>query len=171
MPEQSVRQIPPCEVYPMFVLAAHTGARRNEIMRSEVTDFDLTASSVQLRELKRTRGKRTMRRVPLTGRLQRAMRGWRVGVKGRSTFSVEGEPLDVEEASRHFTQTLAGSRWNKIRGWHVFRHSFISNCASQSIDQRMIDAWTGHQTEEMRKRYRHLFPNVQEVALQSVSGA
>ena len=77
----------------MFVLAAHTGARRNEIMRSEVTDFDLTASSVQLRELKRTRGKRTMRRVPLTGRLQRTMRDWLAGVKGRSTFSVEGEPL------------------------------------------------------------------------------
>ena len=157
-------------IYPMFVLAAHTGARRSEIMRSEVTDFDFTANSVQLRELKRSRGKRTMRRVPLTGRLQRAMRGWLAGVKGRSTFSIEGEPLDVEEASRHFTQTLAGSRWEKIRGWHVFRHSFISNCASQNIDQRMIDAWTGHQTEEMRKRYRHLFPNVQQVALQSVFG-
>ena len=87
----------------MFVLAAHTGARRSEIMRSEVTDFDLTASSVQLRELKRTRGKRTrgkrtMRRVPLTGRLQRTMRDWLAGVKGRSTFSVEGEPLDFARA-------------------------------------------------------------------------
>ena len=32
----------------------------------------------------------------------------------------------------------------------------------------MIDAWSGHQTEEMRKRYRLLFPTVQQEALQSV---
>ena len=157
-------------IYPMFVLAAHTGARRSEILRSEVADFDLTANTVRLRELKRARGKRTIRAVPLSGRMRRVISPWLDGVKGRYTFSFVGQPLTVGEASHHFEQTLAGSRWDKIRGWHVFRHSFISNCASQGIDQRMIDAWTGHQTEEMRKRYRHLFPTVQRAALQSVFG-
>jgi hypothetical protein len=33
-----------------------------------------------------------------------------------------------------------------------------------------IDAWMGHQTEEMRKRYRHLFPDQQQAALASVFG-
>ena len=157
-------------VYPMLVLAAHSGARRSEVLRSEVADFDLDANTVRLRELKRSRGKRTMRTVPLSGRLHRVMQSWLHCAKGRHTFSIDGQPLTVDEASHHFTQTLAGSRWDKIRGWHVFRHSFISNCASQGIDQRMIDAWTGHQTEEMRKRYRHLFPTVQTAALQSVFG-
>lgn len=54
-------------IYPMLVLAAHTGARRSEVLRTEVADFDLTANTVRLRELKRSRGKRTMRSVPLTG--------------------------------------------------------------------------------------------------------
>ena len=40
-----------------------------------------------------------------------------------------------------------------------FRHSFASNLAAASVDQRIIDEWMGHQTEEqMRTRYRHLFP-------------
>ena len=57
-----------------------------------------------------------------------------------------------------------------IRGWHVFRHSFISACASRGIDQRLIDEWVGHTTEEMRRRYRHLYPSVQRQALDSVFG-
>ena len=157
-------------IYPMLVLAAHTGARRSEILRSEVSDFDFQSNMVLLRELKRSRGKRTMRNVPLSGRLLRVMQSRLGSVRGRYTFGIDGEPLTVDEASHYFKLTFVGSRWEKIRGWHVFRHSFISNCASRGIDQRMIDAWTGHQTEEMRKRYRHLFPNVQQVALQSVFG-
>ena len=157
-------------IYPMLVVAAHTGARRSEILRSEAADFDFQSNMVLLRELKRSRGRRTMRTVPLSGRLLRVMRTRLGNVRGRYTFGIDGKPLTVDEASHYFKLTFAGSRWEKIRGWHVFRHSFISNCASQGIDQRMIDAWTGHQTEEMRKRYRHLFPNVQQVALQSVFG-
>jgi integrase len=38
----------------------------------------------------------------------------------------------------------------------------------KGIDQRMIDAWMGHQTEEMRQRYRHLFPDQQQRALASL---
>ena len=68
----------------------------------------------------------------------------------------------------HFQQTLKASDWEPLRGWHVFRHSFNSNCASQGVDQRMIDAWVGHTTEDMRRRYRHLIPNIEQAALQSV---
>ena len=34
-----------------------------------------------------------------------------------------------DQASHHLDRTLAGTNWEKIRGWHIFRHSFISNCA------------------------------------------
>jgi integrase len=157
-------------IYPMLVLAAHTGARRSEILRSEVADFDFTGQLVRLRELKRTRGKCTLRTVSMTERLYDVMRRSIDGAKSRHAFNVDGRPLTVDEASHHFDRTLDDSRWNKIRGWHVFRHSFISNCASKGVDQRIIDAWTGHQTDEMRKRYRHLFPTVQRAAMQSVFG-
>jgi integrase len=57
-----------------------------------------------------------------------------------------------------------------VRGWHDFRHSFASNLAAKGIDQRMIDEFMGHQTEEQRKRYRHLFPNQQRSAIVEVFG-
>jgi integrase len=50
------------------------------------------------------------------------------------------------------------------------RHAFISACASKEIDQRLIDEWVGHQTDDQRRRYRHLYPNDQVEALRSVFG-
>ena len=60
--------------------------------------------------------------------------------------------------------------WKVVRGFHIFRHSFISACASNGVDQRLIDEWVGHQSEEQRRRYRHLYPSVQAAALKGVFG-
>ena len=79
--------------------------------------------------------------------------------------------MSTDEATDRFPSTLKNSRWKVIRGRHIFRHSFISNCASLAIDQRMIDAWVGHQTEYMRRRYRHLFPHRQRSELERVFGS
>jgi integrase len=79
-------------------------------------------------------------------------------------------PLTKDEAHDHFRRTLAGGKWSVVPGWHCFRHSFISLCASKGKDQRFIDEWVGHQTEEQRKRYRHLLPSTQQEAIRSVFG-
>lgn len=79
-------------------------------------------------------------------------------------------PLTKNEANDHLKRTLADSKWRVLRGWHVLRHSFISICASKGVDQRLIDGWVGHQTEEMRKRYRHLIPSTEKAAIRSVFG-
>ena len=79
-------------------------------------------------------------------------------------------PVTVGEAHDHFQRTLKRSKWSKLRGWHVLRHSFISNCALKGIDQRIIDSFVGHTTEEMRRRYTHLFPSAKRDAIRSVFG-
>src|SRR5262249_34552801 len=94
-------------------------------------------------------------------------------LKGRlATVRVRERPvpgaLTRNEAHDHFKRTLAGSKWAVVPGWHCFRHSFISLCASRGTDQRLIDEWVGHQTEEQRKRYRHLLPGVQQQAIRTV---
>jgi integrase len=91
-----------------------------------------------------------------------------VSVKERERHGIL--PLTEDEAGDHLKRTLAGSEWAVVRGWHNFRHSFISACASKGIDQRLIDEWVGHSTEEQRKRFRHLYPSVQADALRSVFG-
>jgi integrase len=152
----------------MMVMAAQTGARRSELVRSQVHDFDFDFNIVRLQERKRAKGKRTTRSVPLSPLARQTMEEWLNQTNGRYTFGCNGEPLTVDIASDHFRRTLTGSKWEKIRGWHVFRHSFISNCAAKGIDQRIIDGWSGHQTEAMRRRYTHLFPDAQQAAMVSV---
>ena len=80
----------------------------------------------------------------------------------------EDGPLSPSEAHDHLKRTLAKTKWSVIKGWHVFRHGFISACASRGVDQRLLQAWCGHMTAEMSARYAHLYPSAQQVALDSV---
>ena len=75
-----------------------------------------------------------------------------------------------DEAHDHFKRTVEGSKWEVLRGYHVLRHSFISALASEGVDQRVIDEIVGHQSEEQRKRYRHLYPGVMREAIRGVFG-
>jgi integrase len=195
-------------VYPLFCFAAHTGARRSEVLRVLVADVDFDAMTVMIREKKRSRRQRTTRRVPLTPFLAGVLKEWlkdhpggphlfcHRGEVGRSKkrskttghrsekvrpSSLKGRlatvrrrelpppgTLTKDEAHDHLKRTLAGTKWAVLRGYHVLRHSFISLCASGGVDQRLIDEWVGHQTEEQRKRYRHLLPSTQQDAIRSV---
>jgi len=197
-------------IYPMVSFAAHTGARRAEIMRARIDDVDFEGETILIREMKREKGRRTSRRAPLSPFLAGVLRQWlrehpggqylfchavevarsrtrstttgHKGEKARGT-SLKARlsgvrirerpsvgPLTADETHDHLKRTLAGSKWEVMRGWHVFRHSFISCCAAAGVDQRLIDEWVGHTTEEMRRRYRHLIPSVQKQAIRSVFG-
>ncbi|MDQ3330353.1 MAG: site-specific integrase, partial [Planctomycetota bacterium] len=166
-------------VYPMFAFVAHTGARRSEILRARVEDFDLSGRVVRIREKKKSRTKAvTYRHVDLTPRLAETMRRWFTEHPGgpcvlAQPIRVENglsrySPLTTHESVHHFRAALAGSDWSVVRGFHVFRHSFASNAAAAGVDQRVIDEWMGHQTEEMRRRYRHLFPEQRRKAIESI---
>jgi integrase len=169
-------------VYPMVCLAAHTGARRSELLRLRVDDVDFTSGTALLHEKKRSKGRRTSRRVPLSAFLQSVLRDWlTIHPGGQSLFCQTAvvrsktrrqEPIAVtrDEAHDHFKRVLADSKWSVLRGWHALRHSFASNCAAAGVDQRVINEWMGHQTEEMVRRYRHLFPDQQRLAIDRVFG-
>jgi integrase len=170
-------------IYPMFCFTAYTGARRSEVMRARIADVDLQSQTATIHEKKRAKGRRTSRRVPLSEFLIGTLKDWiAIHPGGPYLFCLQQEvahsrkerteptALTRNEANDHFKRTVEGSKWAKLRGWHVFRHSFASNCAAKGIDQRLIDAWLGHTTEEMRRRYRHLFPDQQRAAIQMVFG-
>lgn len=170
-------------LYPMFVFAAHTGARRSEMIRSQVDDIDLVRKTAVIRERKRVPGKCTTRSVPLSPLLADVLKSWLTTHPGGPwtfchsldavTLRNDGQgiaPLMKAVAHNSFKYVLKGSKWSKLRGWHVFRHSFCSNAAAAGIDQRVINGWVGHQTEEMVRRYRHLIPNQQQAAIQLVFG-
>ncbi len=172
----------PC-MYPMFAVAIYTGARRSELLRCELSDVDLVANMLTIRERKRVRGKTSTRRVPIAATLKAILQDWlKVHPGSNYTFCHFGRipwsrskgdhcgPISPHQASHYFNQTLKGSKWSVLKGWHCFRHSFISNAASKGIDQRMIDSWVGHTTEAVKARYRHLFPNSQQEAMKVLTG-
>jgi integrase len=158
-------------VYPMFVIAARTGARRSEILRSHLDDLDFSTKMFLIREKKKDRSKElTFRHVPLSGFLAEVMMSWQAARPGgRFTICEEADqPITVQMSNHHFRWALEDTKWSVLPGWHVFRHSFASNAAAKGVDQRIIDEWMGHQTEEMRRRYRHLFPHQQQAAMNLV---
>ena len=63
-------------IYPMFCLAAHTGARRSEIIRMKIADVDLAGKIVTIREKKRVKGQATTRRVPMSAFLIAVLTNW-----------------------------------------------------------------------------------------------
>jgi len=173
----------PIWVYPMCVMAAHTGARRSEMLRAERQDVDFDAGIITVREKKRVRGKVTTRRVPISSRMKEALAALPV-VNGR----LFGE-LSVQTVQKAFMRVVGKhasgaknaetkarkeakrrTKWSVLKGYHVLRHSFISALANKGIDQRIIDELVGHQTEAMRRRYRHLYPQTVADAVKQVFG-
>lgn len=165
-------------IFPLVVFVAHTGVRLSEAIRSQVGDIDWVGGTVLVREKKRSRIRAvTFRRVDLTPTLQTVLKAWlAMHPGGPHTFCKPPNlhkpdakalaiPFTKHMAREHLKIALRGSKWCKLRGFHVFRHSFASNLASQGVDQRIIDAWMGHQTEEMRQRYRHLAPEATKAAI------
>ena len=72
----------------------------------------------------------------------------------------EPGPLTASQAQHHFRRAVANSKWQVLKGWHLLRHSFCSNCARRGVPDTIIDAWMGHRgDEQIKKRYRHLFPS------------
>ena len=70
--------------------------------------------------------------------------------------------------TKAFRRCLKGTKWVRMRGFHAFRHSFASNLAAAGVDQRVIDEYMGHQTDAMRRRYRHLSPEQRRMAIEAV---
>jgi integrase len=158
-------------VLPLFAFAAFTGARRSEILRSQREDFDFETGQVLIREKKKSRTRKlTFRQVSLHARLKRIMRDWFQAHPGGSFTIVtpNGLPLTPSEANNVFGRAVRGSKWEVMKGYHVFRHSFASNLALKGTHPSVIDALMGHQTEEMRRRYRHLFPEETRSAIDSL---
>jgi integrase len=151
------------------------------MLRARIADVDLEGGTVRIHEKKRAHGKITSRRVPLSPFLAGVLRDWlavhpggpylfcqQLRVFRSKRKRTETTPISRDEATDHFKRTLDGSKWSVMRGHHALRHTFCSLCASRGADQRLINAWVGHQTEEMVKRYQHLFPHHQREAIAGV---
>lgn len=151
--------------FPALAFCAYTGARRSEMFRCQIDDVN---GSVLVREKKKSKERRiTFRDVPLHPGLKQILDEWLEMHPGGQFMFCKGNknPLEDRTSREAFKAVTKGTKWSVLRGYHVLRHSFASNLARRGVDQRVIDEFMGHQTEEMRRRYRHLFPEDGEKAI------
>ena len=90
-------------LYALVCTAAHTGARRSEIVRIEIADVDFDRNTILIREKKRSREKRTTRRVTITPFLRQVLEDWlKIHPGGQHLFS---QPLRVLRSKKRSTTT------------------------------------------------------------------
>lgn len=155
-------------IYAALCFCAWTGARRSEMFRCLVDD--VADDNVTIREKKRdTDIDYTFRNVPVSPQLKSVLDAWVADHPGGQFLFCKngGQPLDDRTSREAFKAATNDSKWSVLRGYHVLRHSFASNLArSGKVSQALIDELMGHQTEEMRFRYRHLFPEDKRAAVE-----
>jgi integrase len=116
--------------------------------------------------------RRSKKRSPTTGHQSNGratiLAGRSAMVAARVTRPIE--PLTPSEAHNHLKRALSDTEWSEVRGWHFFRHGFVSACATMNIPQSFIEEFAGHMSEEISRRYRHLFPSTKYDAIKKVFG-
>ncbi len=164
----------------LHALPSYTGMRRSELLRLQWIDVAFDQGTLTARSRKQSRQEaETQRQTDLHPELKAILLNWqKQRPKGQYVVCDDDsmKPLTPREANSRFWQPLRGTKWclcshkNRFKlGFHVYRHSFASNLAASGVDQRVIDEWMGHQTESMRRRYRHLFPKDRRSAIESFS--
>jgi integrase len=164
----------------LHAIPAYTGMRRGELLRLHWSDVEFDQDSLIARSKKQSRlVEETSRRIDMHPELKAILLDWqKKRPRGQYVICDAGclAALTPREANARFWQPLRGTKWclssrkNRFKiGFHTYRHSFASNLAAHGVDQRIIDAWMGHQTKEMRDRYRHLFPKSRRSAIESFS--
>ncbi len=157
-------------VYPMFTLCALTGCRRGEAQRSLRRDINFDRGLITLRAKKRDETQEeTLRDVALHPRLAETLTRWfQEAPKSKYVICDEGgKPISIRSGrfEREFANTLKGSDWEKMKGWHCLRHSFASILASKGIDQRIINKFMDHLDDKTVARYQHLYEETGESAV------
>jgi len=139
----------------MVIVAALTGMRRSEILRSEVEDWDFARRVLTVREMKKRRGTLTLRHVEMHDRLASTLEPYVAGILGRYVF----EGITEDMSNDHFNRTMAKHpKFKSVRGWHVLRHSFISSLAIAGVHVGIIQSFVGHLDDEMTAHYTHIAP-------------
>lgn len=156
-------------LFPILLCLAYTGMRRGEVLNLEWADIDFDRKIIWIRSKKQSsRQQQTARWLEIPERLLGELAGRENRNKTRYVFTnAQGDQISKHTLTDSFKRLIAGTRFAGI-GFHAFRHSLASNLAMRGIKPYVIDEILGHQTQEMRERYRHLFPDQKAEAISAL---
>ena len=159
------------DLWAFLSILAFTGMRFSEARHLRWEDIDFEARRIWVRSRKQSADRQmTVRDVEMNETLSEVLREHRrFAPSSAYVFCDEdGQPLTSGWFRYRFTGLTKGTAFDGI-GFHCLRHSFSSNLARAGVDDRIIDHFMGHQTEEMRRRYQHLFPSEKRRAIDQIA--
>jgi integrase len=146
----------------IMLLGGEAGFRSGEMVALEWTDIDFVTGQLCIQrsawkgQVSVPKGGR-LRHVPLTRRLEKALREYRHLRGPRVLQRDEGGPL-----TEKLVQNLVGGAARKANlrnnGPHILRHTFCSHLAMRGAPARAIQELAGHQDLSTTQRYMHLSP-------------
>jgi integrase len=145
----------PAYLYPVVLIAAFTGARKENILSLTWQQIDFDRRCIFLPETKN--GERQT--LPLVDPALSAVIDWKTKPQKFPSAFLFPSPV---KANQHIT--LSGHVWKNLLAkaqienfrFHDLRHSFASELAMSGASLAEIAAGTGHKTLQMVKRYAHL---------------
>lgn len=159
--------------YLIVLLGGEAGLRCGEIMALQWRDVDVAKRQLSVTESD-WKGHVTapksgrLRRVPMTERLERALREGRHLRSPRVVTDAAGLPLTQKVVQRLVGQA---ARRAKVKpGVHILRHTFCSHLAMRGAPARAIQELAGHQDLSTTQRYMHLSPAALDAAIRLLDG-
>jgi integrase len=147
----------------LILLASHAGLRASEIAGLEWADVDFGAGVITVtRQLWHgqviTPKSGKSRRVPMTARLTRVLRGHRHLRGPRVLYQVNGKSVSRAVLS-NWLKACERSAGLPVQGYvHMLRHSFVSNLAAAGVPMRTLADLAGHASIVTTQGYAHLMP-------------
>jgi integrase len=157
-------------LHPILATFAYSGMRRGELAKLEWADVDLEKRYLYIRSYKQSKTRQeTVRNIPIQDKLLPILLAQKLktGSKRWVFVCAKGSNFTEDSLSKGLRKFIKRTKYEGL-GFHVFRHSLASNLAAQGVDQRIIDKILGHQTEAMKQRYQHLFPEQMEMAMKKL---
>jgi len=142
-----------------ILLATHTGMRRSEILRLEVSRIDFENKNIYLDGTETKNGRRRL--VPLNESALSAIRSriaWNNenGISGSRLFlQRNGRP--VVQINTAFTNAVLAAGLENFR-LHDLRHTFASWLVSSGVPLPEVRDLLGHTSIKQTERYAHLAP-------------
>ncbi|WP_040886504.1 integrase family protein [Marinobacter santoriniensis] len=156
-------------IYPLIMLAIHTGLRPEELLSIEWKDIDLRHKTVTVRGEIAKSGR--TRHVPLSSEGCQVVRRWQRSKDGQQVGLVfPGKTGGImDRMPRAVTKTIREAKIKDFRPYD-FRHTFASRLALGGIDLNTIRELMGHEDISQTLIYAHLTHDHRKEAVARVFG-
>ena len=146
----------PERLYPIVIVAMHTGLRQGDLLNLIWEDIDFNARTMFIRNPKSGESRFVLMNTCVESVL--------LSLPGRDISSAPvftdtlGGQMDARNLRRDFKQAIENAGLAPFR-FHDLRHSFASRLAMLGSSDRTLQTLLGHKTQRMLLRYAHLGQN------------